>query len=345
MVVDMNDDVSAVDLHTTARQLVARGKGILAADESLPTMKKRFDGIGLESSEDLRRAYRQVLFTTPDFERFISGVILFEESTSHMTDDGESFVDLLANKGVLPGVKVGTGNKEIPGYSGEMYTEGLDGLQEALPAMRERGIAFTKWRAVMAVGEGRPSPFAIDTNAESLARMAAISQQAGLVPIVEPEVLMEGAHGIDECREATERTLRSVFAALARHRVDLEGLLLKTNMVLPGKESGVSCSPNEIADATVGCFRAVLPPALSGVAFLSGGQSEDEATVNLNAINTRGDLPWELTFSYGRALLDSALRTWAGSKENVAAAQDRFLTRARNNAHAREGQYSPQDTA
>jgi fructose-bisphosphate aldolase, class I len=334
--------VETVDLETTARRLVARGKGILAADESLSTMKKRFDGVGLESTEDLRRAYRQMLFTTADFERFISGVILFEESTSHMTDDGESFVDLLASKGILPGVKVGTGNKEIPGYPGEMYTEGLDGLQEALPAMRDRGIAFTKWRAVIGVGEGRPSQFAIDTNAQSLARMAALSQQAGLVPIVEPEVLMEGTHGIDECRQATERTLRALFAALAQHRVRLEGLLLKTNMVLPGKESGITCPPSEVAEATIACFRDVLPPALPGVVFLSGGQSEDEATVNLNAMNTGGDLPWELTFSYGRALLDSALKTWAGSNENAAAAQERFLTRARNNADAREGRYAPQ---
>jgi hypothetical protein len=215
--------VETVDLETTARRLVGRGKGILAADESLSTMKKRFDGVGLESTEDLRRAYRQMLFTTPDFERFISGVILFEESTGHKTDHGESFVDLLASKGILPGVKVGTGNKAIPGYPEEMYTEGLDGLQEALPEMRDRGIAFTKWRAVISVGEGRPSQFAIDTNAQSLARMAALSQQAGLVPIVEPEVLMEGTHGIDECRQATERTLRAVFTALPQHRVQLEG--------------------------------------------------------------------------------------------------------------------------
>jgi fructose-bisphosphate aldolase class I len=334
--------VETVDLETTARRLVARGKGILAGDESLSTMKKRFDGVGLESTEDLRRAYRQMLFTTPDFERFISGVILFEESTSHMTDDGEPFVDLLASKGILPGIKVGTGNKEIPGYPGEMYTEGLDGLQEALPAMRDRGITFTKWRAVIGVGQGRPSQFAIDTNAQSLARMAALSQQAGLVPIVEPEVLMEGTHSIDECRQATERTLRAVFTALPQHRVQLESLLLKTNMVLPGKESGVTCSPSEVAEATIACFREVLPPALPGVVFLSGGQSEDEATVNLNAMNAHGDLPWELTFSYGRALLDSALKSWAGSSENVAAAQERFLTRARNNADAREGRYSPQ---
>jgi fructose-bisphosphate aldolase, class I len=336
--------VETVDLETTAIRLVARGKGILAADESLSTMKKRFDGVGLESTEELRRLYRQMLFSTPDFERFISGVILFEESTSHMTDDGEPFVDLLASKGILPGIKVGTGNKEIPGYPGEMYTEGLDGLQEALPAMRDRGIAFTKWRAVMGIGQGRPSQFAIDTNAQSLARMAALSQQAGLVPIVEPEVLMEGTHGIADCRQATERTLRAVFAALAQHRVHLEGLLLKTNMVLPGKESGITCSPSEIAEATIACFRDVLPPALPGVVFLSGGQSEEEATVNLNAMNTGGDLPWELTFSYGRALLDSALKTWSGSDEN-AAAQERFLTRARNNAEAREGRYAPQTAA
>jgi fructose-bisphosphate aldolase class I len=330
------------DLAATAQRLVARGKGVLAADESLSTMAKRFDGIGLTTSEDLRRDYREMLFTTPDIERSISGVILFEESTRHRTRSGQPFVELLTSRGILPGVKVGTGNEPIPGYPGELYTEGLDGLQELLPAMRDLGIAFTKWRAVIAIGGGRPSSFAIETNAAALARMAAISQQAGLVPIVEPEVLMDGDHDIDASFAATQRTLRTVFDALAAHRVDLEGLLLKTNMVLPGKGSGVTSEPREVADATIRCFREVLPPALPGVVFLSGGQSEEQATLNLDAMNRAGDLPWELTFSYGRALLDSALRTWAGSSDNVEAAQARFLERAEANAAARAGRYAEQ---
>jgi fructose-bisphosphate aldolase, class I len=333
--------VSQVNLGEMASRLVGRGKGILAADESLPTMKKRFDAIGADSTEELRRSYRQMLFTTPEIENYISGVILFEESTRHATEQGESFVRLLEGRGIIPGVKVGTGNQAIPGLPGEVYTEGLDGLREALPAMKSLGIAFTKWRAVISVGDGLPTQLAIDTNAQLLARMAAISQEAGLVPIVEPEVLMDGEHGFDESFDATHRTLQAVLGELAKHGVNLEGLVLKTNMVMPGKQSSAQYSDIDVAQATIRCLRDVLPPAVPGVAFLSGGQSEQEATANLNAMNNQGDLPWELTFSYGRALLDSALRTWSGHSENVQSAQARFLQRARNCAAARLGEYTP----
>ncbi len=330
------------DLADVAKRLVGATGGVLAADESLPTMKKRFEAIGLESTEELRRAYREMLFTTPDIERYISGVILFEESTRHATSAREPFLRLLTDRGILPGVKVGTGNKQIPFFPDEVYTEGLDGLQQSLPTFKEQGVAFTKWRAVIAIGPGLPTDVAIEINTQLLARVAALSQQAGLVPLVEPEVLMDGEHGFDESFEATRRTLGSLMRELSTHRVQLDCLVLKTNMVMPGKRSSVGYSPDDVAAATIECLEQVLPPAVPGVAFLSGGQSELEATTNLNAMNTRGDLPWQLTFSFGRALLDSALRSWGGSPDGVATGQAQFLQRAQNNAAARQGRYTPE---
>ena len=302
-------------------------------------MAKRFAPIGVDPTEEARRAYREMLFTTPDIEDHLSGVILFEESVHHASRDGRPFVRILDDRGIRVGVKVGTGNMPIPNYPGELYTEGLDGLQEQLPQMRDAGIRFTKWRAVMAIGEGRPTTFCIETNAELLARMAAISQQAGLVPIVEPEVLMDGGHGIDECFEATRYTLTSLFRHLSEHRVDLRATILKTNMVVPGSDSGRRASPEEVASATLECFAQVLPPALPGVAFLSGGQGEAEATANLNQMNLRPDLPWRLTFSYGRALLDSALHAWGAQRPHGAPAQAAFLRRVRCNGAATQGIY------
>jgi fructose-bisphosphate aldolase, class I len=331
--------MTADDLQATAKRMVAPGKGILAADESRGTIAKRFEAIDLASNEELRRSYRELLITAPKAEEFISGVILYEESVGHTDANGTTFAELLNARGILPGVKVGIGNKPLPNFPGEEYTEGLDGLQDWLPPMRERGVRFTKWRAVLHIGDGLPTRFGIDTQTRLLARVAALSQASDLVPIVEPEVLMDGDHGIDACYDATMRTLTSLFEALDDHRVALEGIVLKTNMVLPGKDA-TKASPDEIAEATLRCFDEVLPAALPGVAFLSGGQSEVEATENLQAMNTRGPQPWELTFSYGRALLDSALRTWKGDPVNAAEAQKVFLHRARCNAAARQGTYA-----
>ena len=328
-------------LESVARQLVAEGKGILAADESQPTIKKRFDVIAVESTEENRRAYRDLLFTAPDAEKHISGVILFEETLRQKSANGIVFPHLLTEKGILPGIKVDKGAKPLAGFSGEKITEGLDGLRERLAAYRDLGAAFAKWRAVITIGQGIPTRFCIDANAHALARYAALCQEAGLVPIVEPEVLMDGGHDIARCQDVTAATLKSVFAALFEHCVLLEGMLLKPNMVLSGADCKSQAGVTEVAERTVRTFRQVVPAAVPGIVFLSGGQSSTVATEHLNAMNTLGRHPWELSFSYGRALQEHTLKAWKGRSDAVAAAQKAFSHRAACNGAARFGKYSP----
>ncbi|HSM75581.1 MAG TPA: class I fructose-bisphosphate aldolase [Desulfobacterales bacterium] len=302
-------------LETIARRLVAPAKGILAADESTPTIQKRFDAIGVASTAETRRAYRELLFSTAGVEAFISGVILFDETLRQTAADGRPFPELLAQKGILAGIKVDKGAKALAGFDGEKVTEGLDGLRERLKEYHDLGARFAKWRAVITIGDGRPSRCCLSANAHALARYAALCQEAGLVPIVEPEVLMDGDQDNDACFEATEATLREVFHQLAGHGVDLEGMVLKPNMVVSGKDASGRAGPEEVAEMTIACFRRTVPAAVPGIAFLSGGQDDDEATRNLDAINrlaAEGGAPWELTFSYGRGLQASPQRSWAG---------------------------------
>lgn len=327
-------------LESTAQALVPEGKGILAADESFPTIKKRLASINVESTEGNRRAYREMLFTTPGVEEFISGVILFDETIRQAAEDGTPLREVLAGKGILPGIKVDERTQPLAGFPGEKITAGLDGLRERLAEYRDLGARFTKWRAVITIGDGIPTRTCIDANAHALARFAALSQEAGLVPIVEPEVLMDGDHDVDRCAEVTEATLQSVFSKLFEHRVMLEGMLLKPNMVLSGKECPQQASVEEVAEATVGSLRRVVPAAVPGIVFLSGGQSAELATEHLNAMNRMGHQPWELSFSYGRALQNPALETWNGKAENVPDAQQTFYHRAKCNGAARYGEYS-----
>jgi fructose-bisphosphate aldolase, class I len=328
------------DLHSTAQELVAEHRGILAADESFPTIGKRFSGLGIESTEENRRAYRDMLLTTPGLEEFISGVILFDETIKQATSDGSPFPQLLAKKGVVPGIKVDEGAKDLALFPGEKVTEGLDGLRSRLGEYRDLGARFTKWRAVITIGENIPTQFCIDANAHALARYAALAQEAGLVPIVEPEVLMDGEHSIQRCYEETERTLNSVFAQLREHRVELEGMLLKTNMVLSGTENSQQASIDQVTEETLRCLRATVPPEVPGIVFLSGGQSDELATAHLNAMNAVGGMPWVLSFSYGRALQAPALNAWKGSEANVEAGQKALYHRAKLNAAACSGKYS-----
>jgi fructose-bisphosphate aldolase class I len=333
--------MSGSELDTIAQAMVAKGKGILAADESSGTIKKRFDTIKLESTEENRRAYRDMLFTTQGIADYISGVILFDETIRQKSHDGTPFPQLLSKLGIVPGIKVDTGAKPLAGYPGETITEGLDGLRERLAEYYQLGARFAKWRAVIDIGNGIPTQFAIDANAHALARYAALCQEAKIVPIVEPEVLMDGAHDIDRCEEVTGNVLASVFKALHDHRIRLEGMVLKPNMVISGKKAPSRAKPQQVAEATVRCLKRYVPSAVPGIAFLSGGQSAAEATEHLSLMNQMGPLPWELTFSYGRALQDEALKTWGGKKENVAAAQKAFLRRAKFNGLARTGSYTP----
>ncbi len=329
------------DLNTIARALVAEGKGILAADESAPTIKKRFDSIGAESTEANRRAYRELLFTTPGLGEFISGVILFDETIRQQAADGTPLVEVLDRNGILAGIKVDTGAKPLAGAPGEKVTEGLDGLRDRLAEYVELGARFTKWRAVIAIGDGLPSRYCIDANAEALARYAALSQEAGLVPIVEPEVLMDGDHTIERCFEVSEAALCSVFAALGRQRVALEGMLLKPNMVLSGKDCPQQADVEAVATQTVGCLRRAVPAAVPGIVFLSGGQSNELATAHLNGMNAIGrPHPWQLSFSYGRALQEPPLKAWSGRAANLKRAQDALHHRARLNGAARHGTYA-----
>jgi fructose-bisphosphate aldolase class I len=330
------------DLHETARALVAEGKGILAADESSGTIKKRFDSIGVESTEENRRAYRDLLFTTPGAEEFISGVILYDETIRQSSADGTPFPRLLESKGIIPGIKVDMGAKPLAGAPDETVTEGLDGLRERLEEYYGLGARFTKWRAVISIGGGRPSEYAVWTNAHALARFAALSQEAGLVPIVEPEVLMDGEHSIDESYRVTERVLRAVYTELFDQKVEREGSLLKTNMVVSGYDGADQADVDTVADATIRCLRNTVPPAVPGVVFLSGGMSDENATARLSAMNRRGPHPWQLSFSYGRALQAPALKAWGGEAANVEAAQQAYYRRAKFNGAARTGSYAPE---
>jgi fructose-bisphosphate aldolase, class I len=335
--------VSASDqLRQTAEALVAPGKGILAADESGGTIKRRFEAIGVESTEENRRAYRDLLFTAEGAEQWISGVILFDETIRQQSSDGTPFPQLLESKGVIPGIKVDKGAKPLANARDETITEGLDGLRERFEEYRSLGARFAKWRGVYSIGGGRPSEYAVWTNAHALARYAALAQNAGLVPIVEPEVLMDGTHTIERAYHVTSRVQHAVFTELRDQRVELEGMLLKPNMVLAGYESPQQASVQEVAEQTIRCLRHHVPAAVPGIVFLSGGQSDELATEHLNAIVSLGPQPWQLSFSYGRALQAPAQKAWAGSAGNVAAAQQAYLERARLNGLARDGRYSPE---
>jgi fructose-bisphosphate aldolase, class I len=331
------------DLHATAAALVAPSKGILAADESTGTIKKRFDSIGVESTPESRREYRQMLLTTPQLGEHVSGVILFDETIRQGTDDGVPFPEVLREAGVIPGIKVDTGAKPLALFPGETVTEGLDGLRERLAEYHDFGARFAKWRATVFIdgAAGLPTAFAIDANAHAMARYAALCEEAGLVPIVEPEILMDGDHDLEACEDATGSTLASLYRALADQRVDLPGTLLKVNMVLPGKGSAGQQSDQTIAEATVRCLTAHVPADVPGVVFLSGGMSDEEATSRLNAMNAAGRAPWELSFSYGRALQQPSLKAWKGDPANVPAGQEALAHRARMNGLARSGRYSP----
>lgn len=325
----------------TAKALVAPGKGILAADESTPTMRKRLAAVGLESIEERRRAYREILFTTEGIGQFISGVILFDETIRQRASDGSAFLEVLRDRGVIPGIKVDKGTSPLAGFPGELVTEGLDGLRDRLAEYASMGARFVKWRAVVSIGEERPSSTGIEANAHVLARYAALSQEAGLVPVVEPEVIMDGPHSLERHGEVTAATLRALYEHLARHRVVLEASLLKPNMVLSGTEHAVQASLDEVAEATIGVLRQAVPAAVPGIVFLSGGQSDEEATARLDAINRRAPQPWELSFSFGRALQAPVLRVWAGEEANRRAAQAALVHRAAMNGAARHGQYRP----
>ena len=332
------------DIAQTASALVAPAKGILAADESTSTIKKRFDAIGVESTEPNRRTYRELLFRTPGIAQFISGVILYDETIRQKAADGTPLVKILKDQGILPGIKADVGAKPLAFSPAEVVTEGLDGLRERLIEYRELGAVFSKWRAVITIGDGIPTPYCIETNAHALARYAALSQEQMIVPMVEPEVLMDGDHTIDRCLEVSLATLREVFAQLARQRVQLEGMLLKASMVLSGKGAPNRASPDEVARYTVNCFKESVPAAVPGIVFLSGGQSDEEATVNLDAINryaAKVGAPWQLSFSYGRGLQAAPQKVWSGKADNVAAAQRAFFHRAKLTAAARVGKYSP----
>ena len=334
--------MAAEELQQIARAIVADGKGILAADESTGTIKKRFDSIGVESNEETRRAYRELLFTTEGVEDYIGGVILYDETIRQKASDGTPFPNLLASKGIIPGIKVDTGAKPLAHAEGETVTEGLDGLRERLAEYRALGARFAKWRAVIAIGEHIPSEYAIWVNAHALARYAALAQEARIVPIVEPEVLMDGDHTIERSFEVTSRTLHAVFTELRDQRVQPEGILLKPNMVLSGYDSPEQAADEEIAHETVRCFRRHVPAAVPGIVFLSGGQSEEEATRRLNAMNAIGPHPWKLSFSYGRALQAAALKAWQGKEENVEPAQRAYYHRAKMNSAAQTGLYAPE---
>jgi len=328
------------ELETIARTLVAPGKGILAADESDGTIKKRFDSIDVESTEESRRAYRDMLFTTPGAEEHISGVILFDETIRQTSADGTPFLALLESKGVIPGIKVDKGAKPLALAEGETITEGLDGLRDRLNEYRELGAKFAKWRATYSIGQEIPSEYCVWTNAHALARYAALCQEAGLVPIVEPEVLQDGTHTLEESAKATGRVLQAVYTELHDQRVELRGTLLKPNMVLSGYSASDRAGVDQVADATLEVLYKHVPGAVPGIVFLSGGQTDEDATNHLNAMNERGPHPWQLSFSYGRALQAPALKAWRGDEANVSAGQEAYAHRAKMNGLARSGDYS-----
>lgn len=327
-------------LISIANAIVAKQKGVLAADESTPTIKKRFDMVNVESTEESRRRYREILFTCKGIERYIGGVILYDETLRQSTKDGTPFAELLLSRGIMPGIKVDKRAKDLALFPGEKVTEGLDGLRDRLIEYRELGAKFAKWRAVIEIDEHDiPTQYAIEANAHALARYAALCQELDIVPIVEPEVLMDGSHTIERCEEVTSRVLESVFTELDAHRVLFEGMLLKPNMVIPGLKCGRQESPERIAEATIRCMRRYVPAAVPGLLFLSGGQSAEDATANLNAMNKIGPHPWEVSFSYGRALQAPVLEAWRGEENNAEIAQKTLLKRSRLNGQARDGKY------
>ncbi|HEX4052146.1 MAG TPA: class I fructose-bisphosphate aldolase [Steroidobacteraceae bacterium] len=329
------------ELESVARAMVAKDKGLLAADESTATIKKRFDKIQLESTEEHRRAYRELLFTTPEVAQWISGVILYDETLRQATREGVPFSQYLTKLGILPGIKVDEGAKPLAQFPGETITEGLDGLRERLVEYYRLGARFAKWRAVIDIGEQIPTRFAIEANAQALARYAALCQEQDIVPIVEPEVLMDGAHTIERCEAVTDEVLATVFDQLHLHRVYLEGMILKPNMVIAGKKCPTQASPEQVAAATVRCLKRHVPSAVPGIAFLSGGQTPAQATLHLSLMNRGASLPWQLSFSYGRALQDAALNAWSGKSAQLQAGQREFHRWARLNGLARSGRYQP----
>ncbi len=332
--------MSKQELETIAQAMVAKGKGILAADESMGTIKRRFDSIKIESNENNRRAYREMLFGTKGVEEAISGVILFDETLRTAASDGTPFSQLLSKKGIMPGIKVDKGPVDIPGFPGETVTEGLDGLRGRVKEYKDLGAKFAKWRAVITIGEGIPTRNCLVANAHALARYAALCQECGIVPIVEPEVLLDGSHTIERCEEVTEETLRITFTTLLEQRVHLEGMILKPSMVVSGKDNARQAGVDEVAERTIRCLKRTVPGAVPGIAFLSGGQSAVSATEHLNAMNKMGPHPWQVSFSYARALQDPALKAWKGEAGNVAAAQKIFYHRAKMNSAARSGSYN-----
>lgn len=333
--------MNASELTRIARAMVASGKGILAADESSGTIKKRFDAIKLDSTEEHRRTYREMLFTAPGAAESVSGVILYDETIRQKTKDGTPFPQYLTKQGIIPGIKVDLGAKPLAGFPGETITEGLDGLRERLIEYRGLGARFAKWRAVIDIADGIPTWFAVKANAHALARYAALCQENDIVPIVEPEVLMDGAHSIGRCEQVTDEVLSTVFRELFEHRVYLEGMVLKPNMVISGKKAADRAPPQTVAEATVRVLKRHVPPAVPGIAFLSGGQSPTEATLHLSLMHKLGPLPWSVTFSYGRALQDNALKAWGGAAANFGAGQGAFARRAKLNGLASAGRYAP----
>lgn len=327
------------ELNAVAKAMVGSGKGILAADESSPTIKKRFDTIDTESTEENRRRYREMLFTTPGLAEYIGGVILFDETMRQETADGVPFPKYLNDLGMIAGIKVDKGAKPLALFPGELVTEGLDGLRDRFREYHDMGARFSKWRAVINIGDGIPTDFCLDANAHALARYAALCQEANIVPIVEPEVLMDGDHSIGRCEEVTARTLRKVFQALAAHRVELRGIVLKPNMVISASNAPNRAGPEEVAGATLRVLKAEVPGEVPGIAFLSGGQSPEEATEHLAIMNRMGPLPWELSFSYGRALQAPALNAWRGREQQFEAGQQALLKRAKLNSLAHLGKY------
>ena len=333
--------MSADDLVSIAKAMVAPGKGLLAADESTGTITKRFDQLSIESTEDSRRDWRELLLTTPGASDWISGVILYDETIRQEASDGTPFPEMINKNGIIPGIKVDTGAKPLALAEGEKVTEGLDGLRERIEEYVDLGAKFAKWRGVIAIeGDRLPSPYCIRVNAQALARYAALCQEGGLVPIVEPEVLIDGDHTIERCFEVTDLTLRTVFAELAEQRVRFEEMILKPNMVISGKDCPEQASPEQVAEETIRCLRRVVPAAVPGICFLSGGQSPEQATLHLNLMNQMGPQPWEVGFSYARALQGPPMEAWKGDPSNVETAQKIFATRARLTSAARKGEYS-----
>jgi fructose-bisphosphate aldolase class I len=332
--------MNIAELSATAHAMVAKNRGILAADESSSTIKKRFDSIKLESTEENRRTYREMLFTAGGAQQYISGVILYDETLRQKTREGEPFPSYLAKHKMLPGIKVDLGAKPLAAFPGETITEGLDGLRERLAEYYKLGAKFAKWRAVIDIGAGIPSRYAVVANAEGLARYAALCQEANIVPIVEPEVLMDGAHTIERCEEVTNSVLDSVFSQLFAARVALEGMVLKPNMVIAGKKCPQQAGPQQVAEATLRTLKRQVPSAVPGIAFLSGGQSPTDATLHLNLMQAAGPLPWALTFSYGRALQEDALQAWQGKAAQFGAGQAAFTKRAKLNGMATVGAYN-----